>query len=173
MLFHQFEEVSILNEVGVYRVLRAEDTFLWLEDEHGFERKVSVQFVVRRKQIKVEKVPQKDLQKPVKPSLTPIGESIPSIDLHHYELQLDERFLSKHDILTGQIDAFKRYCNQMIQLKIKRFRVVHGIGEGRLKSELRIIVQGKDGLSMHDDQVTRGKVGASLIEIQTSVAQKF
>lgn len=173
MFFQQFEEVSILNETGVYRVVRAEDTFLWLEDEHGFERKVSVQFVVRRKQIKVEKVPQKDLQKLAKPTLTASVENIPSIDLHHHELQLDERYLSKHDILTAQIDAFKRYCNQMIHLKIKRFRVVHGIGEGRLKSELRILVQGRDGLTMHDDQVTRGKVGASLIEIQTSVAQKF
>jgi len=81
--------------------------------------------------------------------------------------------LGKHDILVAQIDAFKRFCNQMIQLKTKRFRVVHGIGEGRLKTELRTLILGKDGLSMHDDQVSRGKVGASLIEIQTSVAKPF
>lgn len=173
MLFQQFEEVSILHESGVFRVLRAEDTFLWLEDEHGFERKVSVQLVVRRKPIQVEKVPQKDLEKPVKSTLSTTVESIPSIDLHHHELQLDERFLSKHDILTAQIAAFKHFYNQMIQLKMKRFRVVHGIGEGRLKSELRILVQGKVGVVMHDDQVSRGKVGASLIEIQSSVATKF
>jgi dsDNA-specific endonuclease/ATPase MutS2 len=81
--------------------------------------------------------------------------------------------LSKHDILTAQLNAFKRFSNQMIQLKVKRFRVVHGIGEGRLKLELRTLVQGKDGMSMHDDQVSRGKVGASLIEIQTSIARHF
>ena len=173
MLFQQFEEVSILHESGVFRVLRAEDTFLWLEDEHGFERKVSVQFVVRRKPIQVEKVPQKDLPKRVKTPLSVTGESIPSIDLHHHELQLDERFLSKHEILTAQITAFKHFYNQMIYLKMKRFRVVHGIGEGRLKSELRILIQGKEGVTMHDDQVSRGKVGASLIEIQSSIATKF
>ena len=51
MNFQQFEEVSILNESGLFRVLRAEGLFLYLEDEHGFERKVSLEFIVRRKQI--------------------------------------------------------------------------------------------------------------------------
>jgi hypothetical protein len=60
MNFQQFEEVSILNESGLFRVLRAEGTFLCLEDEHGFERKVSLEFVVRRKEILVNKVPIKD-----------------------------------------------------------------------------------------------------------------
>jgi hypothetical protein len=173
MNFQQFEEVSILNESGLFRVLRAEGLFLYLEDEHGFERKVSVEFVVRRKQIQVNKVPFKDDVSATSSKKSNKNEEIPSIDLHHHELNLDERFLSKHDILTAQTDAFKRFCNQMIQTKVKRFRVVHGIGEGRLKTELRVLVQVQAGLSMHDDQVTRGKVGASLIEIQTSVARPF
>lgn len=173
MHFQQNEEVSILNEAGIYRVIRAEGTFLWLEDEHGFERKVAVEFVVRRKQINVEKVTNKDNATVHSSKKALKNELIPSIDLHHHELNLDERFLSKHDILMAQTDAFKRFCNQMIQTKVKRFRVVHGIGEGKLKMELRTLVQGKDGLSMHDDQVTRGKVGASLIEIQLSVARPY
>ena len=173
MHFQQFEEVSILNESGLYRVLRAEDAFLFLEDEHGFERKIAVEFVVRRKQIQVHKVPMKDHVVSNISKKSSRTEQIPCIDLHHHELNLDERFLSKHDILVAQTDAFKRFCNQMIQTKVKRFRVVHGIGEGRLKTELRVLVQGKDGLSMHDDQVTRGKVGASLVEIQTSIARPF
>lgn len=162
-----------MNESGLFRVLRAEGTFLFLEDEHGFERKVSVEFVVRRKQIQVNKVPIKDGLSSARSRKSTKNEEIPSIDLHHHELNLDERNLGKHDILVAQIDAFKRFSNQMIQTKIKRFRVVHGIGEGRLKTELRVLVQGKDGLSMHDDQVTRGKVGASMIEIQTSIARPF
>lgn len=173
MHFQQNEEVSILNEAGIYRVLRAEGTFLWLEDEHGFDRKVAVEFVVRRKQINVQKVSNKDNSAVHSAKKAVKNERIPSIDLHHHELNLDERFLSKHEILTAQLDSFKQFCNRMIQLKTKRFRVVHGIGEGKLKMELRTLVQGKDGLSMHDDQVTRGKVGASLIEIQFSVARPF
>ncbi len=173
MNFQQYEEVSILNESGVYRVIRAEGAFLCLEDEHGFERKVSLEFVVRRVQMTVNKVPNKD-QSNINLSKKSIkNEVIPSIDLHHHELNLDERFLSKHEILIAQLSAFKYFCNQMIQTKKKRFRVVHGIGEGKLKMELRTLVLGKDGLSMHDDQVTRGKVGASLIEIQSSIARPF
>jgi len=173
MNFQLYEEVSILNESGLFRVLRAEGTFLFLEDEHGFERKVSVEFVVRRKQIQVNKVPIKDGLSSATSNKSNKNEEMPFIDLHHHELNLDERHLGKHDILVAQINAFKRFSNQMIQTKVKRFRVVHGIGEGRLKTELRILVQGQAGLSMHDDQVTRGKVGASLIEIQTSIARPF
>jgi hypothetical protein len=173
MHFQQHEEVSILNEAGIFRVLRAEGTFLWLEDEHGFDRKVAVEFVVRRKQINVQKVTNKDNSAVHSSKKAVKNEQIPSIDLHHHELNLDERFLSKHEILTAQLDSFKQFCNRMIQLKTKRFRVVHGIGEGKLKMELRTLVQGKNGLSMHDDQVTRGKVGASLIEIQLSIARPF
>lgn len=173
MNFQQYEEVSILNESGIYRVLRAEGAFLCLEDEHGFERKVSLEFVVRRKQMNVQKVPNKDQSNINSSKKSNKNEVIPSIDLHHHELNLDERFLSKHEILIAQLDSFKQFCNRMIQLKAKRFRVVHGIGEGKLKMELRTLVQGKEGLSMHDDQVTRGKVGASLIEIQLSVARPY
>jgi hypothetical protein len=173
MNFQQYEEVSILNESGLFRVLRAEGLFLYLEDEHGFERKVSVEFVVRRKQIQVNKIPVKDGLSSASSKKSNKNEDTPSIDLHHHELNLDERFLSKHAILMAQTDAFKRFCNQMIQTKVKRFRVVHGIGEGRLKTELRVLVQGQAGLSMHDDQVTRGKVGASMVEIQTSIARPF
>ena len=173
MVFQLNEEVSILNEAGIYRVLRAEGTFLWLMDEHGFDRKVSIEFVVRRLQIPVQKVPNKDHLAMNSSKKSIKNEEIPSIDLHHHELNLDERNLSKHEILTAQLDAFKRFCNQMIHLKTKRFRVVHGIGEGRLKTELQTLVHVKAGLSMHDDQVTRGKVGASMIEIQTSVAKPF
>lgn len=173
MNFQQYEEVSILNESGVFRVIRVEGTFLLLEDEHGFERKVSLEFVVRRVQINVHKVPNKDQSNLNTSKKSVKNEVIPSIDLHHHELNLDERFLSKHEILTAQLNAFRHFCSQMIQTKKKRFRVVHGIGEGKLKMELRTLVQGKDGLSMHDDQVTRGKVGASLIEIQSSIARPF
>ena len=173
MNFHQFEEVSILNESGVFRVIRAEGTFLCLEDEHGFERKVSLEFVVRRVQMNVLKVPNKDESNSNFTKKASKNAVIPSIDLHHHELNLDERFLSKHEILTSQLIAFKYFCNQMILAKTRRFRVVHGIGEGKLKLELRTLVQGKEGLSMHDDQVSRGKVGASLIEIQSSIARPF
>jgi hypothetical protein len=173
MHFQQFEEVSILNESGLYRVLRAEGAFLFLEDEHGFERKVALEFVVRRQKIQVNKVVVKDVNETINTNKAVKNQEIPSIDLHHHELNLDDQMLSKHDILTAQLNAFKRFSNQMIQLKVKRFRVVHGIGEGRLKLELRTLVQGKDGMSMHDDQVSRGKVGASLIEIQTSIARHF
>ena len=34
------EYISILNETGKYRVLSIQSSFLLVEDEHGFERKI-------------------------------------------------------------------------------------------------------------------------------------
>ena len=173
MQFEPLEEVSILNESGIYRVLRIEAAFFYLLDEHDFERKVSHEFVVRRQKFQVNKIIQKDETERNTTKKAVKNQEIPSIDLHHHALNLDERILTKHEILTAQTDAFKHFCNLMIQKKVKRFRVVHGIGEGRLKSELRTLIHGKEGISMHDDQVSRGRVGASLVEIQTSIARNF
>jgi hypothetical protein len=46
--------------------------------------------------------------------------------------------------------------------------VIHGAGEGRLKKEIGILVNAKDGLQMHDAQWHNGQVGASYIEMKLS-----
>jgi hypothetical protein len=61
----------------------------------------------------------------------------------------------------------------MIQNKTTKFRVIHGIGEGKLKSEIRSLIESRVGFTMHDDNIVNGKVGASLIEMQVTKVIPF
>ena len=88
-----------------------------------------------------------------------------AVKIPEEDIQLQSNWLTKQ--------KNEKYFELAVLHHLTSIIFIHGIGEGRLKTELRVLVQGKDGLSMHDDQVTRGKVGASLIEIQTSVARPF
>ena len=61
----------------------------------------------------------------------------------------------------------------MIAQRQTRFRVVHGIGNGILRQEIRAIISGRKGFQLHDDQVSFGRVGASLVEIRLNEVEKF
>ena len=99
--------------------------------------------------------------------------SIPEIDLHIEQLVASDSSLSSHDKFLLQIDAFKRFANQMIQKKISKFIVIHGIGEGKLIQEIRDIIRNRDGFSIHDANYSSRGVGASYIELKLSLVKLF
>ena len=61
----------------------------------------------------------------------------------------------------------------MLTERQSKFVVIHGAGEGKLKSEIQSLLQSKKGFRMHDKHISNGKVGASLIEVFLSEADKF
>jgi dsDNA-specific endonuclease/ATPase MutS2 len=81
--------------------------------------------------------------------------------------------LSSHDKFLKQIQSFKEFTNLMIDKRQKKFRIIHGAGEGKLKNEIRAMLSLKKGFTMNDDQYSFGRVGASIIEIKLSLAEKF
>jgi hypothetical protein len=59
------------------------------------------------------------------------------VDLHIEELVDNHNSLSNGQILTIQMAHFQRELNVAIRSKIKKFIVIHGVGEGVLKNTLR------------------------------------
>ena len=167
------EKVSILDETGVFTVKEILVGKVRIEDEFGFEHWIETNFVVKRRIISVTTIHQKDsyASKPFKneEKLNLKAE----IDLHIENLILSDSHMTAHDKFTLQIEQFKRFVNQMIQRKATRFRIVHGVGEGKLKSEIRLLIQSRAGFTMHDDNIANGKVGASLIEMQITKVVPF
>lgn len=171
--FEVGENVSVLDESGVFIIKEIQLTKVRIEDEFGFEQWVDLKFVVKRRSISVERLQKKDETGAQLSRNILKSNSIPEIDLHIECLISSESQMSAHDKLTLQIEHFKRFTNQMIQNKISKFRVIHGAGEGRLKSEIRSLVQSRVGFTIHDDNFANGKVGASLIELQVTKAVPF
>jgi DNA-nicking Smr family endonuclease len=173
MMFEVGQEVSILHETGVFKVLEIEIGSLTLQDEFGFSQKIAPHLVVARKAVSTAKLIVKDNTNSVPTSTKkspPKSES--TIDLHAEALGLSTQ-LQAHDLLLAQMSAFKKFCNLQHQQRIQKFKVIHGAGEGRLKQEIRLLVQGKEGLQMHDAQWHHGAVGASIIEMILSKFERF
>lgn len=171
--FHISERVTILNETGFFTVLEIRGENLLLEDEFGFERTVLRSVVCKTQRIDVHDVSQKDsIELPIKHDVTD-GE-LPLIDLHSEALEDRGVVIRKEEaVLEIQVKEFKRFCNRMIDQRQTRFRVVHGIGEGVLRQEIRNLLLGRKGYALHDDQVSFGRVGASLVEIRLNLVEKF
>ena len=173
MMFEVGQEVSILHETGVFKVLEIEDGQLTLQDEFGFNQKIASNLVVSRKAVSTNKLIVKDTTSSASTSTKKSPQkSEPFIDLHAEALGLSAQ-LQAHDLLLAQMSAFKKFCNLQHQQRVQKFKVIHGAGEGRLKQEIRMLVQGKAGLQMHDAQWHHGAVGASIIEMILSKFERF
>jgi hypothetical protein len=172
MIFQLGQEVSLLHEVGVFIVKSIEHHELVIQDEFGFEQRVAIKFVVPRKPIeaKVLVIKKEDQSRPKTTTGKIVQESV--IDLHAEALDLPTT-LQTHELLLAQLSAFKQFCNQQYQQRIPRFKVIHGAGEGRLKNEIGLLVNAKEGLQMHDAQWHHGQVGASYIELKLSKFEPF
>jgi len=99
---------------------------------------------------------------------------MPHLDLHSEALE-ERGVVVKSDevVLLVQLREFKNFCNQMIDQRQLRFRIIHGIGNGVLRNEIRALLANRKGFTLHDDQVSFGRVGASLVELRLSEAKKF
>jgi len=171
--FQVGENVSILDESGVFIIKEIILSKVLIEDEFGFEQWIDLKFVLKRRSISVNRIQKKDESESRSSKNDLKTTSIPEIDLHIECLVNSDSQMSAHDKFTLQIEQFKRFTNLMILRKVTKFRVIHGSGEGRLKSEIRSMVQSRVGFTIHDDNFANGKVGASLIELQVTKVVPF
>ena len=173
MIFKPGDKVSILNESGLFIFLNDKNNRALIQDENGFERIVDYRFLLIYKvfqvtdtYLKAEDITEKKLELN-KTSTTP------EIDLHIEKLLENSSHLSAHEKFLFQLDTFKKFTNKMLMERQSKFVVIHGAGEGKLKSEIQSLLQSRKGFKMHDKHISNGKVGASLIEVFLSEADKF
>ena len=167
------EKVSILEEAGVYTIKEILSGSVKIEDEFGFEQLIETKFVVKRRMISVHQIQLKDTNSGLSAKNETKTDSLPEIDLHIENLVSTDSQMSAHEKFILQVEQFKRFTNRMIQRKVTKFRVIHGVGEGKLKLELRMLIQSRVGFTIHDDNIANGKVGASLIEMQVTKVVPF
>ena len=86
------------------------------------------------------------------------------IDLHIEELIDSHRGMSNGEILSVQMANFKRELNVAIQRKAKKLVVIHGVGEGTLKSEIaRELYEHYPNFDYHDASYRKYGYGATEI----------
>ena len=173
MIFKPGDKVSILNESGLFIFLNDKNNRALIQDENGFERIVDYRFLLIYKVFQVTDTYLKAEDITEKKVALNKTSTTPEIDLHIEKLLENSSHLSAHEKFLFQLDTFKKFTNKMLMERQSKFVVIHGAGEGQLKSEIQSLLQSRKGFNMHDKHISNGKVGASLVEVFLSEADKF
>lgn len=106
--------------------------------------------------------------RPGKTPKKPEDNSVAEVDLHLHELIDDERQLSDAEKLSYQLSFFERRLNAAIRDGKKKLIVIHGVGEGILREEVRKMLQYYDNVQFHDADMRKYGVGATEVLILRS-----
>jgi len=91
--------------------------------------------------------------------------SVMEVDLHLEKLIDNEAGLNDSEKLRFQLDYFERMLNTAIRERRRRLIVIHGVGEGVLREEVRKTLQYYEGCRFDDADPRRYGYGATAIDI--------
>ncbi len=165
------DQVAFLNEAGGGTVVRLIGDRAVLEDEHGFEREVSVAELVLlsgkeelRAQLLSKEPPEDAAGK--KRTAAPKPERKPEeeeIDLHIHALTDSHKHLSNREIILIQTEHFRRAFDDARNRRLRKLIVIHGVGKGVLKEEIRKMIRDTERCSFEDADYLKYGRGATEI----------
>jgi hypothetical protein len=173
MAFKKGETVSILTESGTFMVLEVGAHRSILQDENGFERQVPNSLIVPRQNV-AGHVHQKDAEviTPRSPSKTPNRiQEFPCIDLHAESLGISH--IPPKDILPRQLACCRAFLNTCLRDRKPKIMIIHGVGDGTLRTAVRKMLSGKEGVSFHDAVYSVRGIGATWVELQIQRTKPF
>jgi hypothetical protein len=88
------------------------------------------------------------------------------IDLHIEELVDDFRGMSNTEIITIQLNHFRNKLEEAIGGHVRKITFIHGVGNGRLKHEVRRILGTYEGIRFQDAPYSRYGFGATEVFIR-------
>lgn len=143
-MFKVGDAVAVLHDTIKGKVVEIGSQSIKIEDEDGFVRKYPPNKLVlqpKSKDYSTEIEPtEKDLiQPPISqiPKVQPTSAfSIPEIDLHIEELRERHTHLKNYEIVQIQMTACRTFVANALNSKQKKIVIIHGKGEGVLKSEI-------------------------------------
>lgn len=103
--------------------------------------------------------------RPGKTPKKPEDNGIAEVDLHLHELLEDETRMSDGEKLEYQLRYFERTLEAAIRDGKRKLIVIHGVGEGVLREEVRKVLQYYQGVQFHDADMRRYGVGATEVVI--------
>jgi hypothetical protein len=109
----------------------------------------------------------KEFKQPKKKSIAKqrIKDLTREIDLHIEELVDSHSGMTNAQILNIQLERFEREMEHCLSNGIKKLIVIHGVGNGKLKQEIVLILKSIDGISYHDAPYKNYGFGATEILI--------
>ena len=94
---------------------------------------------------------------------------IPEIDLHIHELTHSTKGMTDFDMLQLQLQNAEKRLIKAIKNKEKKLIFIHGVGKGRLKSELTVLFQRYKEVEFYDADFHKYGRGATEVYIYENV----
>lgn len=174
MDFKVGQKVAYLYEKGYGYIRSISGKYAMVEDEDGFERKLSFQelvFIHSERFVDDEIVVEKEDTEPAI-SFRVLQErtgyrkplTVWEIDLHIEELLESHSGLSNTEILLKQMAEFRSTFKKGKREGIHKLIVIHGVGEGVLKNEIRMYLSQQDQIEVYDADFSEYGKGATCVE---------
>lgn len=87
------------------------------------------------------------------------------IDLHIESLIDSHAGMGNAEILNIQLRELRNFYNKARQKHIRKLVIIHGVGEGILKSEVRMFLDKKEGVEFYDADFRDYGKGATAIDL--------
>jgi DNA-nicking Smr family endonuclease len=87
------------------------------------------------------------------------------IDLHTHALLETEAGMTSGELLNHQLFELKRFYRRAKEKKIRKIVIIHGIGMGVLKSEVRHFLEGQENVAFYDADYREYGKGATEVEL--------
>lgn len=155
-----------LNERGGGSVIAIlSKTHVRIEDEFGFERDYPIGALApvlsEHYTVSDQAVEAKSVEKRTKLSKKAELQQEVTVDLHIENLVSRHGHMTNGEILQLQMEHFRQTFRHAIQKRIKRIKVIHGVGEGVLRGEIHQFLRGYDSVEFHDMTYTRNGFGGT------------
>lgn len=164
------DQVSVIQETISGKIIEIDADLCKIEDQDGFERlyKISeLALVAKSTDYKIDDYAlSKDIQEKIKAQHTEKPLRSFEIDLHIEELLDSHSNMTNHEILTKQMTACRGFVQNAIAKGTKKIVLIHGKGEGVLKSEIHLFLNKLHslngvGLEYHDASYSEYGMGGA------------
>lgn len=175
MHFKIGEKVSYLNEVGegIVKDYLGNGVYLVADIDTGFEMHYKASLLVKRageydlgnaeffkknqeKNFKKDKAFSSHIRK---------LETYWEIDLHTQAFMETEKNFSNGELLERQLYEFQSFFTESKAAYIRKLIVIHGVGKGTLKNEIRHFLKGRENIEFFDASYKDYGKGATEIRI--------
>lgn len=164
MIFKVGARVAYLNSTGEGRVIEIRGDEVLVEDENGFSDWFHVSELVRRSGFEVGDVRVKDVSSRPKHSAGRMPPNQMVVDLHFDQLVDYPKNFTAFEKLEIQLREAKKAVEKCKKAGIKKLILIHGVGEGRLKEEVHMMLERLDRLRFYDASLAEYGRGATEVE---------
>ena len=171
-MFQVGDKVSVLDDAIDGVVVKVNGDTITIETTDGFPLSFKTNELIKignadamtlnfnkNEVIKVKEVPKPNYINKEKKSKKEVP--VPEFDLHIEKLVKNYKSMSNYDILTLQSETAKKHIEFAIRNRIPKIVLIHGVGEGILKSELDFMLGRYEMITFQDANYQKYGLGAT------------